>query len=115
MSNYIAIVFAEDLKHPDKTIEKSQCKAFFSDTTQVAWDDMDRFQSVTDPTIKYRVVCYAVDVGTVKKPQCTKEKADKDIKDKIKEKAKCTVISCGMNPSADLLAAGYEPVPVELP
>ena len=113
MSNYIALVFSEDLKHPDKTIEKSQAKELFGDTTEVAWDDMARFQSTTDPSILFRVVCYAVDVGAVKK-NVTKAKADKGIKDKMKEKAKCAVIACGMNPSADLLEAGYEPVPSEI-
>jgi len=114
-TNYLCLVVKADIKKPDKTIEKLQSKEFFNDQTQVAWDDMARFQSVADTNIKYRVVCYTVDVGTVKKPECTKEKADKDIKDKVSEKGKVTIISCGMNPSADLLAAGYEPVPVELP
>ena len=113
--NYLCVILREDIKDPDKTLDKLDSKTFFNDSTQVQWDDMAQFQSTTDPTIKYRVVCYAVDVGTVKKPECTKEKADKDIKDKVSEKGKVTIISCGMNPSADLLAAGYEPVPVELP
>ena len=115
MSNYLAVIIREDIKDPDKTIAKLDSKTFFSDQTQVQWDDMAHFQSATDPSIKYRVVCYAVDVGTVKKPECTKEKAGKDFKDKLKEKDKVTILSCGMNPSADLLAAGYEPVPSELP
>ena len=37
-----------------------------------------------------------------------------DIKDKLKEKDKVTILSCGLNPSTDLLAAGYEPIPVEV-
>ena len=42
MSNYIALVFAEDLKRPDKTLAKLDSKTFFSDQTQVQWDDMAR-------------------------------------------------------------------------
>ena len=112
MSNYIALVFAEDLKHPDKTIEKSSAKELFQDSTEVAWDAMPRFQSIADPSVLFRVVCYAVDVGTVKK-DVTKEKVEKDIKDKLSEKSKCTVVACGMNPKEDLRLAGFEPIPSE--
>ena len=113
-THYIAFVYAEDLKHPDKTIEKTNSKELFQDATEVKWDDMARFQSTTDPSKLFRVVCYAVDVGTVKK-NVTKAKAEKEVKDKMNEKSKCTVVACGMNPSADLLAAGFEPVPSEMP
>ena len=114
-TNYIAFVYDEDLKHPDKTIEKSNSKELFNDATEVAWDDMARFQSIADPAIKYRVVCYAVDVGTVQKKDITKDKAEKDVKDKLAQKSKCTVVACGMNPRADLALAGYEPAPSETP
>lgn len=114
MTNYIALVFAEDLKDPDKTLSKIDSKTLFTDTTQAQWDDMAHYQSIADPAIKFRVICYAVDVGTVKK-DVTKEKAEKDIKDKLSEKNKCVVIACGMSPTEDLLKAGYEPVPAETP
>jgi len=119
-TNYIAFVYTEDLKHPDKTIEKSQSKELFQDATEVKWDDMARFQRTTNTNLKYRVVCYAVDVGTVKK-DVTKEKAEKDIKDKLSEKSKCVVVACGMTPVEDLKNVygtndGYEPVPIpEIP
>ena len=114
-TNYLAIVIKEDIDKPDKLIGKLGMKEYFNDATEVEWDDLARFCSATDTSVLYRVVCFAIDVGLVQK----KDKNKKDIDDwknlNINEKDKVRIVACGMNPSADLLAAGYKPVTTEIP
>ena len=119
-TNRIVFVYAEDLKKPDKTIAKLDSKTLFGDSSQVRWDAMTRLCLISNTNILFRAIDFTVDLGTVKK-NVTKEKAEKDVKDKLAEKAKCQVYACGEDWLADLVTLGYtnratvEPVPTPAP
>lgn len=109
-TNYITIVYSEDIKDPDKTIAKLNSKQVFGDTTEVSWDDMYLFRSISNTTLLFRAICYSVNIDSVKK-NVTKKDVEDNVKDKISEPDKVTVIACGLRPMLDVIAAGFEPRP----
>ena len=108
-TNYIAIVIREDIDTPDKAIGKIGMKGYFEDQTLLEWDALSRFVEVSTSN-EWRVVCFAIDVGNVKKKDKNKKAMEDWIKGNLIQKDKVRVIACGLQPIDDIKAAGYEPI-----
>jgi len=116
-TNYLVTIMTEDIKHPDKLIEKGkESKLFGGNVEGLAWEKRKPMQLIADPSSKFRIACYPVAVHNLKK-NITKDQAETALKKNVaeSEKGKITVVACGTDPMADLATAGYEPVPMELP
>lgn len=109
MTNYIAIIIRETIDDPDKAIGQIGMKGYFEDATIVQWNDLARY---VEPATgdEWRVVCFAVDVGTVVKRNKNKQDIEDWIQGNLVKKDAVRVLECGMSPSDDLKAAGYEPI-----
>ena len=113
--NYIAIAARTDIAQEDKTKVKLKLKNDFSDVTEINVSDLPLWRQIADHSKEWRVVCFAVDVGTVKKLGLSKADIDTWKQNQLTNPNRVQVLACGMNPKADLEASGIEPIPVVFP
>lgn len=112
-TNYLAIVVKDDIDNPDKTVGKLKMKEYFDDSVELDWDALTKFCKTSDTSEVWRVVCFAINKGTVKKLNKNKDEIDAWKNGNMSQSNKVVIISCGENPLDDLLTAGFQPVVTE--
>lgn len=116
-TNYLAVAIREDVKKPEKVMGKLALKEYFNDTTEVEWGSLPKYYKLAPTSNDWRIVCFAIDVGTVKKPDKKKGDIDEWILQNIasSERDKFEVIACSKDAPASIKAKGYEPKTSDTP
>lgn len=106
---YIAIAMRTDTVSVDKQAVRSKLKQYFEDVTEISLSDLPIWTQTSDPTKTWWVVCYAVDVGEVRKLGLSKADVDQWKDNNLNNPARVQVVACGMRPYQDLIDAGLTP------